>query len=77
MLLVSLDKVLSDPIYIFAMIFAALGLACALIAKKVTKLIRKTDEVSPDDKILLYIKVAGLAMILVGCMLLVIGAIAR
>ena len=75
MLLIPLEKVLTNPIYIFAMALAALGIACALLAKKITRLVRKTQEVSPDDKILLYIKVAGLAGILAGCILLVIGAV--
>ena len=75
MLLIPLGKVLTNPIYIFAMALAALGIACALLAKKITRLVRKTQEVSPDDKLLLYMKVAGLAGILAGCMLLVIGAV--
>ena len=75
MLLESFGTVLSKPIYIIAIILAALGVACALVAKKITKLVRKTEEVKPDDKLLLYIKVAGLGLILVGCLLLIIGAL--
>lgn len=77
MLLETLGSVLSNPLYIVAIIFGSLGLACALIAKKVTKLIRKTEEVKPDDKLLLMIKLAGLALILLGFILLVIGGVAK
>ena len=75
MLLESFEKVLSNPIYIIAIILASLGMACALIAKKVTGLVRKTKDVKPDDKLLLYIKITGLGMILVACVLLVVGAV--
>ena len=73
LLMESLGSVLSNPLYIVAIIFASLGLAIALIAKKVTKLVRKTEEVKPDDKLLLMLKLAGLGMILFWFILLVIG----
>ena len=73
MLLESFSSVISNPLYIVAIIFASLGLACALIAKKVTKVVRKTEEVKPDDKLLLYLKLAGLGLILFGFILLVVG----
>ncbi|HAJ77815.1 MAG TPA: hypothetical protein DCO89_01950 [Clostridiales bacterium] len=75
MLLESFLSVISNPLYIVAIIFASLGIACALIAKKVTKVVRKTEEVKPDDKLLLVLKLAGLALILFGFILLVIGGI--
>lgn len=77
MLLESFGSVLSNPLYVVAIILASLGLACALIAKKVTKLVRKTDEVKSDDKLLLILKLAGLALILLGFILLVIGGVAK
>jgi len=77
MLLESFSSVISNPLYIVAIILAALGLACALIAKKVTKLVRKTQDVKPDDKLLLMLKVAGLGLILFGFILLVIGGVVK
>lgn len=77
MLLESFAKVISDPVYIFAIIFASLGIACALLAKKVTKLVRKTDDIKPNDKLLIGMKVAGLALILIGFLFLMIGGIAK
>lgn len=77
MLLESFAKVIQDPVYISAIILAALGVACALIAKKITKLVRKTDDIKPDDKLLLELKLAGLALILAGFVLLFIGGVTK
>lgn len=77
MLLENLGKVLSDPIYIVAIVFAAVGIALALIAKRVTMLVRKTKEVKPDDKLLIMLKIAGLALILFAFVLLMIGGLSK
>ena len=77
MLLESFATVISDPIYIISIILASLGIACALIAKKVTKVVRKTEEVKPDDKLYLLLKLAGLGLILVGFILLVLGGLVK
>lgn len=77
MLLEKLGKVLSDPIYIVAIVFAAVGIAMALIAKRVTMLVRKTKEVKPDDKLLIMLKIAGLALILFAFVLLMIGGLSK
>ena len=66
-------KVFSDPVIIAAMIFAALGVALALIAKKITLMVRKTQTIDPKDKLYLYLKVAGLGLILLGFILLIIA----
>ena len=77
MLLEDFGRVIGDPVYICAIIFAALGIACALIAKRITKMIRKTDDVKPDDKILIGLKLASLALILVGFVFLMIGGFTK
>ena len=77
MLLEEFAKVISDPIYILAIILAAVGIACALLAKRVTKLVRKTDDVQPSDKVLIGMKLVGLALILAGFVLLMIGGFTR
>lgn len=77
MLLEDFINVLKDPIYIVSIILAAVGIACALIAKRVTKLVRKTDNVDPSDKLLLLIKVIGLGLILIALLLLIIGGVSK
>ena len=77
MLLETLGKVLSDPIYVIAIIFAAVGVACALIAKRVTMLVRKTKEVKSDDKLFIMLKIVGLGLILFAFILLMIGGLSK
>ena len=77
LLLESFEKVITDPIYIASIIFAALGIAVALIAKKVTKVVRKTEQVDPKDKLFLMLKLIGLGMILAGFLLLMLGGLTK
>lgn len=77
MLLEEFGKVISDPMYILAIILASIGVACALLAKRMTKFIRKTEDVQPSDKILVGMKLAGLVLILAGFVLLMIGGLTR
>lgn len=77
MLLEEFGKVISDPIMILAIVFAAVGIACALLARKVAKLVGKTNEVKPDDKVLLGMKIASLALILIGFVCLIILGLTR
>ena len=77
MLLESFAKVIGDPVYIVSIILASLGLAISLISKKVTKVVRKAEEVRPDDKLYIGLKVCGLVLILVGFVLLVLGGIMK
>ena len=77
MLLDTLGKVLSDPVYVIAIIFAAVGIACSLIAKRVTMLVRKTKDVKSDDKLFILLKILGLGLILFAFILLMIGGLAK
>ena len=77
LLLESFEGVITDPIYIASIIFAALGIACALIAKKVTKVVRKTEQVDPKDKLYLMLKLVGLGLILAGFLLLILGGLTK
>ena len=77
MLLESFANVISDPVYIMSIILAALGVAVALISKRITKLVRKTSEVKPDDKLYLILKLTGLTLILVGFVLLTFGGLVK
>ncbi len=66
MLLVTFKEMISNPIVILAIILAGCGVATTLLAKKITKTVRKTETISQDDKLLLGLKIAGLAAILLG-----------
>ena len=70
MLLVSFEQMITNPLSIFAIIFAAFGMATILLAKRITKLVRKTETVEEDDKLLRNLKIAGLCMVLLAFVLL-------
>ena len=71
MLLTSFVSMISNPLCILAIISISFGIACSLIAKKLTKTIRKTENVSDDDKLLIGIKTTALILIMLGFILFI------
>ena len=59
---------------IFAIAFASVGLALAIIAKRVAITVRKTEEIDEKDPILIGFKAAGLACLFVSVLIIVIRA---
>ena len=73
---ITFGEAISDPLIICTIIFAAIGIACVLLAKKVTVVVRKTKDVTPNDKVFVGMRVAGLVLILLGFVFMLIwGAI--
>lgn len=72
MLLVTFEQMITNPLNIFAIIFAAFGIATVLLAKKITKVVRKTETVEDNDKLLQNLKIAGICMIILAFVLLTI-----
>ena len=72
MLLVSFEQMITNPLCIFSIIFAAFGIAVILLATKITKFVRKTETVDENDKLLSGLKIAGLVLILLAFVLLII-----
>jgi uncharacterized membrane protein len=70
LLSISFIDMISDPLVITAIVFAALGIALGGLAKRITGVIRKTNDVKPDDKTLITIKIIGLVAILLAFVLL-------
>ena len=70
MLLVTFVEMISNPMVICAIILAAVGIAMSLLATKITKTVRKSATVAEDDKLLLGLKIAGIALILFAFLLL-------
>ena len=70
MLLVTFVEMISNPMVICAIILAAVGIAMSLLATKITKTVRKSATVAEDDKLLLCLKIAGIALILFAFLLL-------
>ena len=63
---IRLLEFLQTPNKLVGMILAALGLAFALLAKKITKVARKTDKPSKSDPIYVIILAISLCVVLVG-----------
>lgn len=59
------------PAMIVAIVFAIFGVAFAVIAKSLTKAIRKTDEIKDNDSIYIGSKIAGLVCLFVAIMIIV------
>lgn len=54
------------------LVLAALGLATALLAKRIARLVKQTKNIEPSDKVLLTCKAFGLIMICVALILMII-----
>ncbi len=65
---------LSMPSMIFALVFAILGVALAIIARKVAVVVRKTDDIDEKDPVMIGFKAAGLACLFVSILIIVIRA---
>ena len=70
----NLVRRLSMPAIIFALVFASVGLALAIIAKRVAITVRKTDEIDDKDPIMIGFKAAGLACLFVALLIIIIRA---
>ena len=69
-----LIKALSSKPVIMGIILAALGIALAILSKRVAKAVRKTDELEEDDQIVLGIRIVGLVFALVALILVAYGS---
>ena len=56
---------------IIAMCFAVIGVAIAVLAKRITRTIRKRNNIEDNDKILILFKAASLVLIFVAFFFLV------
>lgn len=54
------------------LVLASLGLATALLAKRIARWVRQTREIEPSDKVLLTCKAFGLVMICAALILMII-----
>lgn len=72
LLAVTLIEYLQRPNVILSVMLAVFGVAFALLAKRITRAIRKTKDVRDDDAILVVLKIIGLMLILVGLILMVV-----
>ena len=74
LMFMDLDEWFPNPIAVVGVVLAAVGLAMALIARRVTVAVRGTRDIKNDDKVFLSIKVFGLIVILVGLILVALAS---
>ena len=69
-----LMKALSSMPVIMGIVLATIGIALAILSKRIARAIRQTAELNEDDKIVLGIRVAGLIFALVALILVAYGS---
>lgn len=67
---ITFGEALSSPLIIVAIISAAFGIACVMLAKKVAVAVTKNPDVKPDDRTYVGMRIAGLVLIMIGFVLL-------
>lgn len=61
--------------FLTSVLLGALGFAVICLAKRITKTIRKTNLIAPDDKIYIAIKIVGLILVVLAFVVLLIASI--
>ena len=73
-LLADLADWFANPLAVLGVVLAAIGLATAFIAKRITKAVRHTDNIDTSDKLYVGICLFGLVMILVALVLVAVAS---
>ena len=69
-----LVKALQSMPVIMGIVLATIGIALAILSKRIAKAVRKQDELNEDDKILFEIRIAGLIFALIALILVAYGS---
>jgi len=59
------------PAVIVALVFAIVGVAIAVLAKRIARAVRKSDEIQENDAILISLKVVGLVLLFVSVLIII------
>ncbi len=65
-----IDK-LQIPMYLAGIIIAIVGLSLGILAKRITRVVRKSNTVENNDKILISLKLVGLILLFLALILLI------
>jgi uncharacterized membrane protein YidH (DUF202 family) len=71
-ILKSLSERLQLPSIMMGIGFAIAGLSFAMLARRITRIIRRKNEIADDDKIMIGIKAVGLILLFVALLILVL-----
>lgn len=61
-----LVEYLSDPLIIIGLVLLAIGFATVILAKRITRVARQSNEIESDDGIYITIRVIGIIVLVVG-----------
>ena len=67
----SFKRFFSMPQIWFAMFFCIVGVALVLLARRITRVIKKTNHIEDNDRTLVTIKCIGIAMLVITVIILV------
>lgn len=67
-----LVTMLTNPTVWISLILVIIGMSLSFLSARITRLVRKTSEVSNDDKLLVLLRAIGLVLITLGLVILII-----
>ena len=59
------------PMFTAGIVFAVLGVTIGVLAKRITRVVRKSNEIENNDKILVSLKLVGLVLLFLALILLI------
>lgn len=71
----SLLDALGQVEFLTSIILGALGFAVICLAKRITKTVRKTNLIAPDDKVYITIKIIGLILVVLAFVVLMVAGL--
>lgn len=74
-LAISFIDMILRPATLTSMALMIIGLALCFLAGRITRAVRKTSNVSSDDKLLLTLKVIGLVILLLGLIVMIFNCL--
>lgn len=69
---VTLIEFLQRPNVLVAIFLAVMGIALAILSRRITRSVRKSKDIADNDGLFVGLKITGLVMILIGLILMVI-----
>ena len=72
---VSLAQFLGKPLILIGLIFLTIGLATVILARRIARVARHSNDISKSDRVYVTFKIIGLIMMLVGFILVSIDII--
>lgn len=66
-----LITVFTNPTILTSLILVIVGLSLSFLSARITRMVRKTRDISSDDRLLVILRAIGLVIIVLGMLLLI------